>query len=70
MNAIPILGKKMERLETIAGSVPDLIHPPKGCRFHPRCPYALEKCKSVKPELVDEGMNHAVACHLYREEKT
>jgi oligopeptide/dipeptide ABC transporter ATP-binding protein len=70
MRAIPMLDRRMERLETIQGTVPDLIYPPSGCRFHPRCPFALEKCKSVKPELLDTAHGHAVACHLYGETKT
>ena len=69
MRAIPMLGRELDRLETIQGTVPDLINPPSGCRFHPRCPFVLEKCKSVKPELLDVGKGHTVACHLYGEEK-
>jgi len=69
MRAIPMIDRKMDRLETIPGSVPDLIYPPSGCRFHPRCPFAFEKCKLVKPELIDAGKNHSVACHLYGEGK-
>jgi len=70
MRAIPMLGRELDRLETIQGSVPDLINPPSGCRFHPRCPFALEQCKSVKPDLLDVGKGHIVACHLYGEERT
>jgi len=65
MRAVPILDKRKDRLETIQGSVPDLIYPPPGCRFHPRCSFAFEKCKRVKPELLDVGQGHTVACHLY-----
>jgi peptide/nickel transport system ATP-binding protein len=67
MRAIPMLDRKMTRLETIPGSVPDLISPPTGCRFHPRCPFAFEKCKLVKPELLQVERGHTVACHLYGE---
>jgi peptide/nickel transport system ATP-binding protein len=69
MRAIPMIGRKMDRLETIPGAVPDLIYPPSGCRFHPRCPNAFEKCQLVKPELLDVGKGHTVACHLYGEGK-
>lgn len=69
MRAIPMLDRKMDRLETIQGIVPDLINPPSGCRFHPRCSFALEKCKTVKPQLLDVGNGHTVACHLYGEGK-
>jgi oligopeptide/dipeptide ABC transporter ATP-binding protein len=70
MRAIPMLDRKVERLETIPGSVPDLIYPPTGCRFHPRCPFAFEKCKLVKPELLHVEKGHTVACHLYGEGKS
>jgi peptide/nickel transport system ATP-binding protein len=69
MRAIPMLDRRMHRLETIHGVVPDLINPPSGCRFHPRCPFALEKCKSVKPKLLQVNNGHTVACHLYEEGK-
>ncbi len=70
MRAIPMIDRRLERLETIPGSVPDLIYPPLGCRFHPRCPFAFEKCKLVKPELIHIGKGHTVACHLYGEGKS
>jgi len=69
MRAIPMVNKEVERLETIPGSVPDLIYPPTGCRFHPRCPFAFEKCKLTKPELLHVAKAHTVACHLYGEGK-
>jgi len=69
MRAIPMIDRPLERLETIPGSVPDLIYPPSGCRFHPRCPFAFEKCKLEKPELIHGGKAHTVACHLYGEGK-
>jgi peptide/nickel transport system ATP-binding protein len=70
MKAIPIPGRKMKRLETIPGSVPDLISPPLGCRFHPRCRQMLEKCKLTKPELLEVKTDHTVACHLYQERES
>ena len=69
MRAIPMIDRRMERLETIPGSVPDLIYTPSGCRFHPRCRFAFEKCKLEKPELLHVGKGHTVACHLYGEGK-
>ena len=66
LNAIPIFGEgKKRRLEEIPGSVPNLLHPPPGCRFHPRCPFAKEICKREKPELVEMEPGHYVRCHLY-----
>jgi peptide/nickel transport system ATP-binding protein len=52
---------------TIKGSVPDLISPPSGCRFHPRCPMAFAKCPAQKPRLIEVGRGHLVACFLYGE---
>ena len=52
-------------LKTIDGTVPNLVHPPLGCRFHPRCPYVMEICKTQVPLLQEARPNHRVACHLY-----
>lgn len=48
----------------IKGEVPTLIHPPSGCRFHPRCPWAKEICNKKEPKLNEVEKNHSVACHL------
>jgi peptide/nickel transport system ATP-binding protein len=56
-------GKKAGELETIPGSVPDLIDPPPGCRFHPRCRHAMDVCASEKPEPTSVGGEHWTACH-------
>ncbi|MGA2199685.1 MAG: ABC transporter ATP-binding protein [Nitrososphaerales archaeon] len=50
---------------SIKGSVPDLISPPSGCRFHPRCPKAFERCPPEKPALVEVSPGHLVSCFLY-----
>jgi peptide/nickel transport system ATP-binding protein len=65
MNSIPRMTGEYGRLETIEGNVPNLIRPPSGCRFHPRCPYAMETCKKLKPTLIEVRPGHHVACHLY-----
>jgi len=62
--AIPKYGGKTETLETIKGSVPDLIDPPKGCRFAPRCPRVFDKC-TQGPPWVKVGDEHYVLCWLY-----
>lgn len=62
MRAIPMLGIKKDRLDIIPGSVPDLIVPPKGCRFHPRCEYATDACKTEMPPIEYIGDGHFVRC--------
>ncbi len=52
-------------LKPLKGSVPSLLNPPSGCRFHPRCFYAKGICGNVKPELHEHSPGHFVACHLY-----
>ena len=61
----PVVGKKRRRLDVIAGVVPNLIYPPSGCRFHPRCQYCFEPCDSVIPRSVEIEPRYLVACHLY-----
>jgi peptide/nickel transport system ATP-binding protein len=52
--------------EGIKGRIPDYIDPPPGCRFHPRCQYAFEKCRKEKPQLLKvDADNHRVACWLH-----
>jgi len=65
MKCIPDVREPVEHLESIKGSVPDLIDPPSGCRFHPRCPSAIAICRQRKPVLKDVGNGHLVHCHLY-----
>jgi len=55
-------------LPTIPGVVPDLLTPPSGCRFHPRCAFAFDRCRTEEPKLLSHGPNRRVACHLYAEE--
>lgn len=66
ISAFPsILGPKTE-LSSIRGFPPDLLQPPPGCRFHPRCPHATEICQREEPLLEKTGNEErAVACHLY-----
>ncbi len=63
--AIPNLDSDKRLLATIPGSPPDLRTPPPGCRFHPRCPLAMEVCREVVPEEIRYADGVRVACHLY-----
>lgn len=66
INSIPKMSQKPgEKLETIMGSVPNLIYPPSGCRFHPRCSSAMDICKKEKPKIIEIERGNFVACHLY-----
>jgi peptide/nickel transport system ATP-binding protein len=62
--SIPKYGEKREQLQSIEGTVPNLIDPPKGCRFRTRCPRAFEKC-SQGPPWIAMGQDHGVLCWLY-----
>lgn len=63
LNAAPRLSAKTESLSSIPGSPPDLIEPPSGCKFHPRCAFAVERCKTDVPALVQYGEDQIAACH-------
>jgi len=65
LNSIPRLRGEIRDLTWIPGTPPDLIAPPPGCRFHPRCPHAMERCKKEEPPMVEVDKNHYVACWLY-----
>ena len=53
MGSLPRLEADVERLTQIPGQPPSLLHPPNGCRFHPRCPYVMEVCKTTVPQLLN-----------------
>lgn len=59
-----------ERLLAIPGQPPNLVDPPAGCNFHPRCPFATEECTQVDPSLTTRGEGHRAACILTNEEFT
>lgn len=65
LSAVPIPNPEMKRKRIMLyGDIPSPIDPPSGCRFHTRCPIAVEKCKKEEPLLRDVGGGHMVACHL------
>ena len=63
MSAIPVPNPRLKRQRTILkGDVPSPLNPPKGCRFHPRCPVAIEKCSQEEPQFKELSPDHWVAC--------
>lgn len=67
LSAVPVPDPRAERVRKrtiLVGDVPSPINPPSGCRFHPRCPVAIEKCKTITPEWREAAPQHWVACHL------
>ena len=67
LKAVPKIGRTDE-LQSIPGIVPDLVNPPSGCRFHPRCKHAMDICRKDFPPLVEIKSDHYVACYLYGKE--
>jgi peptide/nickel transport system ATP-binding protein len=67
LKAVPKIGRTDE-LESIRGIVPDLVKPPSGCRFHPRCKYVMDICRKKFPPLIEIKSQHYVSCYLYLKE--
>ena len=67
LKAVPSLALRKEKLAVIPGNIPNLIEPPSGCRFHPRCEYAKAICSAEIPRLEEVEPEHFVACHRARE---
>ncbi len=66
IKAFPSIKGSRIRLSSIPGQPPDLLNPPSGCRFNPRCPFVMDVCHKVDPPLERVGSgDHLVACHLY-----
>jgi peptide/nickel transport system ATP-binding protein len=71
LGSLPRLDVNVDRLTQIQGQPPSLLNPPRGCRFHPRCPYVMDICLKENPPLkkVTGDAEHYVACHLDEETK-
>jgi len=66
LSAIPVPDPERKRkVIHLPGEVPSAINVPSGCRFHPRCPRAFERCRREEPPLIEVERGHLVACHLY-----
>lgn len=68
IRALPKISEDVERLEAIEGMVPDAGEMPQGCHFHPRCPYAVERCRQEAPPLTEIGDGRCVRCFKVLEE--
>lgn len=64
-DSIPKPDSEHRRLKAISGAVPSPLHPPSGCRFHPRCYRRMEQCDKIEPLLKEVAPGHTAACHLY-----
>jgi oligopeptide/dipeptide ABC transporter ATP-binding protein len=64
LGSIPSIGGGEERLAAIEGMVPNPMQPPAGCRFHPRCPFAVERCRHEIPPLTEITPGHRAACWM------
>src|SRR3954466_1540091 len=72
IGSLPRLDADVERLVQISGQPPSLLNPPRGCRFHPRCPHVMSVCKTDEPQLKPAGSgheDHVNACHLDQQTK-
>ncbi len=67
-NSIPSLDKKVERLEPIAGMMPDPSDLPEGCNFCPRCPMAMDICRTENPDTVELSPGHLCKCFHYKKQ--
>ncbi len=66
IHSLPMIGEKSTKA-SLKGTPPNLADPPSGCRFHPRCPYVVDKCRTEIPDLILVNERHRVACHLVEE---
>ena len=69
MNSFPSISGLKHKLTGIPGSPPDLVEPPAGCRFHPRCPKVMAICSQVAPATKFISPDHSVSCHLFNQDR-
>jgi oligopeptide/dipeptide ABC transporter ATP-binding protein len=64
LSEVPRIDARKRAFAGVKGEIPSPLHPPTGCHFHPRCPFAMERCKVERPVLRQIGPTHRSACHL------
>ncbi|MGG5807915.1 ABC transporter ATP-binding protein [Falsiroseomonas sp. CW058] len=64
LDSVPRIGNRKRAFATVKGEIPSPLNPPSGCHFHPRCPFAFDRCKVEVPKLAELGTTHRSACHL------
>ena len=62
LDSLPRIEEDQEKLISIPGDIPDMINPPSGCRFNPRCSHAISRCREEVPSLIEYEKDHLVAC--------
>lgn len=67
--ALPEPGRSKKKLHAIRGSIPNFLDPPPGCRFHPRCDFAMGLCRRQKPPVYEIDPDHEVSCYLYDKQR-
>ena len=67
LNAVPVISEDKSKKIILSGDLPSPQNPPKGCKFHTRCPYVMDKCKCNQPKLITINENHKVRCFLSSE---
>jgi len=65
VSSLPVIGERTAKA-SLQGAPPNLANPPAGCRFHPRCPLAIDICRTDVPEMLEVSKRHRVACHLVK----
>jgi peptide/nickel transport system ATP-binding protein len=67
LSAIPVPRPRAKRERIAMGDLPSVLAPPAGCHFNTRCPFAVDRCRTERPPLADDGSGHATACHRWAE---
>jgi peptide/nickel transport system ATP-binding protein/oligopeptide transport system ATP-binding protein len=68
LSAIPVPKARAKRDRMVLhGDMPTALNPPAGCHFHTRCPFVIDRCRSLRPQLIDDAAGHATACHIWPE---